>query len=800
MRIDKKDIAVYLGFLAITLAFFFRLLDGREVLAFKDLSRYFYPLRYLMVEMVKSGQLPLWNPYIFCGMPFMATLQVGFFYPLTIIHYILPFDLAFNYYTIIHYYLAAVFMYWLMRHYQLSRPSAFLSGLLFAFSGYMLSVSNMNTTLTSVVWLPLVLLSWDRVLKGKVGMNREEEGGGWNKKIPHTPSCSLPAGRHGLISLIIPLSLMFLGGEPTIIYVTGWLMLGYALTLYPNPIKNLGRLALVFIVTGLLVAVQLLPFIELLQNSDRFLLANFQSISNWSFPPREIINFILPFFFGNMLVGGTYSEALLGSAIQTWLLSPYTGLLALILAGYGLVKAEKRDKFFALAGLIGLVLALGRYTPIYALFYKLIPGIATLRYPVKFIFVINFVLAYLAGRGLEQVKGYSRQVWIRYLAGGVGILVLVLVLFKKQLFLLFNLVYPQGLPPGLYSILWDIYSFNISSIGSLFVVLLAFAFLLWLLAKRSISVPLFSGLVIGLVLVDLLATNTGLLYPAGREVYHKNTPKIDLMLKANGLYRFYTSLKVERSARQVRGDTYEGALLNNLDRLTANRLIPFHLQDFNGYESIVPKDHRELQFSFSEGKPHDLIELMSALNIKYIVSQSPVRLRGFVLKQAGNIQTGETFLYLNQNFRPRAFIVHSAEVITDRNKVLRRLNDVKFKALEKIVVEKPVIEMSGARAERVLNIQYSGNEVRIEADIKQPGLLFLSDAYYPGWRVWVNGKEGDTLRANYMFRAVELPAGKSRIKFVYDPLSFKLGLLISALTIFGLLAWGWQLFKRIGKI
>ena len=68
-------------FLLITLAFFSRFLTGDLVIAFKDLSRYFYPLSQLMVEQVRAGHLPLWNPYLFCGFPLMATLQVCFFYP-----------------------------------------------------------------------------------------------------------------------------------------------------------------------------------------------------------------------------------------------------------------------------------------------------------------------------------------------------------------------------------------------------------------------------------------------------------------------------------------------------------------------------------------------------------------------------------------------------------------------------------------------------------------------------------------------------------------------------------------------
>ena len=98
--IKQENIFAFLFFLLLTILFFGRFLSGQEVLAYKDLSRYFYPLKYLMVAQVKSGHFPLWNPYIFCGFPLLATLQVGCFYPLSLIFYLLPFKLAFNYFTI----------------------------------------------------------------------------------------------------------------------------------------------------------------------------------------------------------------------------------------------------------------------------------------------------------------------------------------------------------------------------------------------------------------------------------------------------------------------------------------------------------------------------------------------------------------------------------------------------------------------------------------------------------------------------------------------------------------------------
>ncbi|HVN67175.1 MAG TPA: hypothetical protein VMT55_02300, partial [Candidatus Sulfotelmatobacter sp.] len=159
-RWNKSDLIALFSLLGLVILFNWRFLTGREIFAFRDLTRYFYPLRFIMAQQVKSGSLPLWDPNIFCGFPLLATLQIGFFYPLTVIHYLLPFGRAFNWYIIIHYFLAGAFTYALLRHYRLPAAAAFFGGFVFAFSGYLLSVSNMNSSLSSVIWLPLVLIAF----------------------------------------------------------------------------------------------------------------------------------------------------------------------------------------------------------------------------------------------------------------------------------------------------------------------------------------------------------------------------------------------------------------------------------------------------------------------------------------------------------------------------------------------------------------------------------------------------------------------------------------------------------------
>ena len=76
LKIEKGDLLVFGLFLLLSLGFFGPFLAGVNILGYRDLSLYFYPLRHLMVELVRSGQLPLWNPDLFLGYPLLATLQV----------------------------------------------------------------------------------------------------------------------------------------------------------------------------------------------------------------------------------------------------------------------------------------------------------------------------------------------------------------------------------------------------------------------------------------------------------------------------------------------------------------------------------------------------------------------------------------------------------------------------------------------------------------------------------------------------------------------------------------------------
>ena len=159
----RKALAVFL-LTGLTAVYFAEALFFNEVLSFRDLSRYFFPLRFFTTLSMKSGILPLWNPHIFCGTPHLALQQSIIFYPLSIIYYLLPFDKAFNVFLVCHIALAGIFMYLAGLRWRLRSSSSLVAAITFMFSGYVISAMNLATTLSSIVWLPMILLFFDRGL------------------------------------------------------------------------------------------------------------------------------------------------------------------------------------------------------------------------------------------------------------------------------------------------------------------------------------------------------------------------------------------------------------------------------------------------------------------------------------------------------------------------------------------------------------------------------------------------------------------------------------------------------------
>lgn len=757
----------------LTLLFFHPFLSGKNILSFRDLSLYFYPLRHLMVDMVRAGQLPLWNPYMLCGYPLLGTLQACFFYPLSLVLYLLPFSLAFNYYSILHYFLAAVFMYWLMRHYKLSRSSSFLAGTIFAFSGYSLSMANMNTTLSSFIWAPLLLLFYDRIISSGVRFTKD-----W-------------------LILGILFCIQFLGGEPTIIYLTALFLLAYGVvesrrSLIPA-LKNAAVLVPALALAAGLAAVQLFPFMETAVHSLRLLKTDYLFISFKAFPPRELINFVLPFFFGSLIRDGSFLPLLLGDKFQAWILSPYIGFFPLLFAFLSLRKGMDRRIILLWAAVIfSFLMAFARFTPVYGFFFKFLPGISFIRYPAKYIFLAVFSLSMLCGFGYESAlalieKKKSGVNWvITFLLSSlvlVGLLHLWSSANLENIFFHLKRYLPSFLGPYHMGGLWRILTFDVQSLSNLFIyLLLGISF--FTMARKGLSREIFGFLVISLIIFDFFSVNSSINIPGEHRVFENVTPNIRILKEDKGAFRYF-SIPSRRVDLDAASRTYDENLLHDKDNLSPNWLVPYRIAHLGGRESMEQRGFSRLYWPVAERLAEDHGRLLDMANVKYIFALKDIdrpNLKLLRKKEMGEI-TGN--LYLNSSCYPRAYFVKSVRVEKDRDKIIEKLLGADFDPRNEVVLEeelkyewKPSFSREGVEV-----LSHEPNRVMIRTFSDKPRVMFLSDTYYPGWKAYVDGKETRIYRANYMFRAVKLGPGKHEVRFVYSPLSFKLGSIISLFSL-----------------
>lgn len=171
------------------------------------------------------------------------------------------------------------------------------------------------------------------------------------------------------------------------------------------------------------------------------------------------------------------------------------------------------------------------------------------------------------------------------------------------------------------------------------------------------------------------------------------------------------------------------------------------------------------------------------------------------------IYEGEVKIYRNNNAFPRAFIVHRAEVLPDKEKVLARLREESFDLRHTIVLEEEPEGKLGGAGEPLASprldasadqdvaeiLHYGPSRITLKARLARPGFLVLADPYYPGWRAYVDGQERKIYLTDYLLRSIPLDAGDHQVEFRYEPASYKVG---AWLTLSGLSALGATWAKR----
>jgi hypothetical protein len=178
-----------------------------------------------------------------------------------------------------------------------------------------------------------------------------------------------------------------------------------------------------------------------------------------------------------------------------------------------------------------------------------------------------------------------------------------------------------------------------------------------------------------------------------------------------------------------------------------------------------------------------VISLLGSFNVRHVMSFRPLPAHENV-ELVKHVERYPSWHYQLMKTLPRTYLVGQATEEKNPIRLLKRIADGDVDPYTTVILNQevslPAVDELDGRA-RI--ISYENQSVVIQAALRSPGILVLTDSYYPGWKAYVNDKEVKIYRANLLFRAVSLPAGDHVVRFRYEPASFKIGLAISAVTL-----------------
>lgn len=760
-------------------------LGGPQLLSspYTDIRSYFYPILSFGFDVLSEGKIPLWNPYIYGGTPFIATLQAAIFYPLNCLYLILPISKAINWTIFLHLFLSGVFTYYLLKNYGRSRFGATVASIVYIFSAphIMHIFAGHMVLLATIVWTPLMFLFLDRFIRGN--------GYKYGLFLSLTIALQLLAGypQHLLYSLIaLSLYLLF-----SLIWLyrkgVGWSKIR---------LKTLAFAA--FIILALLLsAVQILPAAEMTKYSTRANLT-YEWVSMFSFPPENLATFLIPDFFGDMLKVPYWGKNYL------WEMTGYVGILPLILVFISIFCVRKRTVwFFGILAIASLILALGKYTPLLKLLYTYIPGFNLFRGNSKWIFLNAFSIAVISGFGADAVaRGFKGLKNRRFTKGIIILALFIMAVLALMLITHDGLWFKQAAQRAIYS--GDFYGDSKIFMQEGF---------------ETTAVACFRNCALKTAVLILLGTTALLLYAhkkMGRKVFIVSFFALIIL----DLFSFGMRYMVTFDSREL---YWNRKVVNFLkqDKEPFRAIAPDRdvnsgmaskIETLSGYDAIMLKRYSEF-INLSQGKPIDkpnlwvniikVNKLTNLLNAKYIVLPSGTKLNSPPFSLV--FDNGQLSIYRDINALPRAFIVYNWKVMKSRDAIFKEVKSPEFSPAGCAIVEEEIgseyfpVNKSANHSPVLKFVHYSPNKVTLEAQIDQPGLLILGDTYYPGWRAYIDDEETKIYRANYIMRAIALPKGKHLVEFHYKPFSFKMGSIVSLAAIVfvvGFLTWSRRKNKK----
>lgn len=719
----------------VTSVIFYKILFLGQVFyeGFDDINL-FIPGKYYLIEQLRLGIFPLWNPYIFIGTPYFADISHGVLSVFTIILVIFGSPAqSIAIMTALIVFLFGAFQYLFLRNLKVSRFASVFGALVFAFSGVPFNYIRGFYGVSVIVFIPLLFLCAHLLIK-----KRE---------------------LFFLFILIFLQCLQILSGHPRVTYYTIF-FISLFLFFWSNfsRKKKIGIVLSYWISCICLCAIQIIPFAEYTILSNRPL-SSFAFASSGGLSLPHIITTFFPTFFGTHIDGTWWGPQVM--------LFGYMSVPAYLLLWFGLRHGKVVKKsFYVFAMVLSLALSFGKFSPIYILFYYFLPTWSLFRNPIDLITLFVFFASILTATGWDfiiektnKINSIGKKALPFFTALFLPLSILYFVLANNQNFWRKILQVFQHIPFAHVNrlLIYDdvklhtMFQGILANISLLFLfIAITFAiFLFFSKQKKLLQVSLLIFTAITFIYFDskLLTTASPLFLNKGDDV-----PPI-LHEAQNGNYRIL-SLPIDSHQHREHlapSDFFYKETSEEVKTYAYNLNIPHHLYQVNAVEILIPASFAD----YIEGKGTQIVDAipfskvskdqLDQISTKYIISNEPLRnvpsfLTLQVVKQKG------IYIYENSTARKRVYLED-----------LPLGNAVKF-------------------------LENSPEKIIMQVEASKSGNLILTNWYYPGWVAYVNGKKETIQKYKETFQMVLVPSGNSLIVFEYKPLSFVIGLWISIVS------------------
>ena len=709
----------------------------------------------------ETGAYPLWQPWLFSGMPTVEAFSYlsGLYYPNVVFNLFHTDGMVLQ---LLHLAFAGLGVFLFLRQYGLTTLAAPLGGAIFMLNPYMsaMLVHGHGSQLMTVAYMPWMLWATLRLM---------QRGG---------------LADAGVLALIAGFQLQ--RSHVQIAYYSWMLVLLLAVTLFlsrrASPKQNFRIVSLLIVALGCGVAMSAsiyLPASEYAAYSVRGVAAEgggsaWEYATLWSMHPLELFTFLVPGFFG--FGGVTY-----------WGFMPFTdfpnyaGIVVLLLAVAGAVMRRKEPMtwFFVAAALLALLLSFGRFfSPIFDLFYHFAPLFSRFRVPSMALIMLFLIISFLAAIGVNDLLQRQPKRLLKPIRLGALLFASILLLFlafEQPVENFFRTLYPEP-QVGSFDLAFMVNKVRWENLtGSLWIVLMLaslFAGVLWLSIKGKLSHKLTGLLLFLLALGDLLWMDIQIIYPSAnslRPPLFADSRIVEAAFQPDDITRY---LAAQRGPFRI----YPAGPL-----FAENKFALFGIESVGGYHPAKLKLYEEF---LAKTENLSRINVLRMLNVGYIVSPVPLGHPSLELVKTGTLQLASgpvtAYVYRLQQTAPRAWFASRVITVINNYELFARILDDEAPAGVAYADGSLWRGASTFTAATVTSLDAKAESMVVKVAAPGEAFLVVSELYYPlRWKVKIDGRSAAMIKVNGLLRGVVVPAGGREVRFYYDRSGFERGRWIS---------------------